>query len=640
MKSMTRPIISKTSFTRGDDCSLATVYSVTHPEEATQPDMQYIFDNGERVGIMARNLFPGAVTVEYDKYENRARHTQDLIESGVQTICEAAFLKDGLFAAADIICVKSDKHVILYEVKSSTEIKDIFYRDLAFQTFLIEKCGYHIDEANIVYVNKDFVKNGSIDPKEFFVIENVSVDVRNLLTSVESEINEIQNDLYNGIEIDSPPFGQHCFTPYACPFWNKCKKHLPQDSIFDIKGSMRTSTKVKLYYDGVTDMKAFLGLKRQNPKYVQQARLQVEKNDEIEVKMEELKSFLDTLEFPLTSLDFETIAPSIPVFDGTGPYDQIVTQFSAHVLNGWCGALKHFEFLANPEEDWRSDVAHQLVKACPSTGSIIVWNKTMEYNRIMEMAEMPCNADIKDELTSIAVRIVDLMVPFKNRIVYNRAMQGSYSLKYVLPALCPSRRDLSYTNLSVNNGMLASQVFSEMIYGKMSKIQVAATRRDLLTYCELDTYGPFHILNKLYYIVDPDCKTLFVSTTIKRDHTQRTLRVGDYVTTNVGNGTIIGFTPCFVRIRLEKHKRHILRMAHNLYNHSGLNVPSEKSERIPASACGNVTFYDVTGKEVKIGNYVITGSQLGQVVGRTDFFLKIQLSNGKIVRRNGTFTII
>ena len=150
---------------------------------------------------------------------------------------------------------------------------------------------------------------------------------------------EIQNVLEKGLEITPPPFGEHCFKPYECPFWGRCKSHLPKDSIFDIKGGMRTSTKVKLYYEGVKDMNAFLSLKKQNPKYRQQARLQVEKNDETEVDMDALKCFLDTLEFPLTSLDFETIAPSIPVFDGTRPYDQIVTQFSAHILKDWSGSL-------------------------------------------------------------------------------------------------------------------------------------------------------------------------------------------------------------------------------------------------------------------------------------------------------------
>lgn len=632
-------VITKSFFTRGDECPLATVNSVRHPEEASQPDIQYIFDGGERVGDLARNLFPGAITIGYDKYEVRAKKTRNLICGGTPTICEASFLKDGLFAAVDILRVKSNGHVALYEVKSSTKIKDIFYRDIAFQAYLVESCGYHIDETYLVYVNSDFVKDGPIDPEQFFTITDVSDHVKNLLPTIEVEIQEIRNILVNGSEIVPPPFGEHCFKPYACPFWNKCKAALPQDSIFDIQGGMRISTKIKHYYEGVTDMKAFLALKGQNPKFTQQARLQVEGSNALEVNKEELSNFLDTLVFPLTSLDFETIMSPIPVFDGNHPYTQIATQFSAHVLNGWGGALEHYEFLADPNEDWRAKLAHQLVAACPPDGSIIVWNKGMEYNRIIEMADMPCNADIKDELMSIAERIVDLMVPFRNRVVYNRLMKGSYSLKYVLPALCPYRKDLSYTNLSVNNGLLASQVFSEMMYGNMSELQMTATRRDLLTYCELDTYGPFHVINKLYHIVDPDCKKLFVDSVVQ-DHTQRTIRVGDHVTTNVGNGTVIGFTPCFVRVRLKDHSRTILRMAHNLYNRSGVEIPDVEHKKMPKSTTGKTTFYDVTGKEVKLGDFVVTGSTLGQVVDRTNFFLKIRLSDGTEVKRCGTVIIV
>lgn len=647
---MAANVITKSRFNCGDDCLLATVNTVICPTDATQPDMQYIFDNGTDVGELARNLFPGAVTVEYGKYAERANRTRELINNGTQTICEASFLNDGLFAAIDILRVGSGNHVDIYEVKSSTcmvdsgktkkkKIKDIFYRDIAFQAYLVEKSGYTVDSTYLVYINYEFVKNGPIDPTQFFIVEDVSDNVRNLLPVVDAEVKEMKSILDKGLEIDPPTFGEHCFKPYACPFWQKCKKALPKDSIFDIKGRMRFSTKVKLFYEGVTDMAAFLKLKNQNEKYVQQARLQVSGSNDTEVKMDELKAFLDTLQFPLTSLDFETIQQAIPVFDGDAPYTQIATQFSAHVLKEWGGALEHFEFLANPNKDWRKDLAHALVKACPPTGSILIWNSSMEPHRVEEMAEMPCNADIRDALLSIKERMVDLMVPFMNRVVYNRLMKGSYSLKYVLPALCPGRNDLSYEDLSVNNGLLASQVFAEMMHGKMSSFQMAATRRDLLTYCELDTYGPMHILNCMYHIVDPDCKQLFV-VSVKHDHTQRTIRVGDHVATNIGTGTVTGFTPCFVRVRLDGRNRKILRMSHNLYNMSGLSVLEHPDRKIPEIPGGVVDFYDVTGRVVKLGDYVITNSQLGKVVGRTDYFLKIRLKNGKEVLRCGTFVIV
>ena len=48
------------------------------------------------------------------------------------------------------------------------------------------------------------------------------------------------------------------------------------------------------------------------------------------------------------------------------------------------------------------------------------------------------------------------MVPFRERWYYTPEMQGSYSIKKVLPALVP---DLSYDNLDIKGGGVASSTF-------------------------------------------------------------------------------------------------------------------------------------------------------------------------------------
>jgi hypothetical protein len=121
---MANLVITKSRFNCGDDCLLATVNTITHPAEGTQPDMQYIFDNGTDVGVLARQLFPGAVTVEYGKYAERATRTRELINNGTQTICEASFLKDGLFAAIDILRVGSGNHVDIYSMSGEQTRQD------------------------------------------------------------------------------------------------------------------------------------------------------------------------------------------------------------------------------------------------------------------------------------------------------------------------------------------------------------------------------------------------------------------------------------------------------------------------------------------------------------------------------------
>ncbi len=637
---MTDYVITKSKMIDGDDCPLATINHIRHPFEAAPFDLEYIADNGKEVGILARGLFEGSVTVNYSKnYSDRASETRWYIHNGHEYINEAAFFNANLFAAVDILHVKQPgNHVEVFEVKSSTKMKDIFYRDLAFQVNLVERCGFIVDASYVVLVNPEFVKNGEIDPKDFFIISDVSEDIKNMQPAIKSEIDSIKEALDKGMDI-TPPIGEHCFKPYACQYYHKCRAALPEHPIFDIRG-MKISTKMKHFNSGVTSMEAFLQLKKQNPKFVQQARFKVEGIKETVVNDENVKKFLESVPVGegknINSVDFETVAPAEPIFDGMKPYQQLVTQFSVHVYDG---SLHHYEYLADPKKDWRSELAHELVKACAETGPVIVWNKTMEYSRIMEMSEMPCNEDIKDKLVSLADRIVDLMVPFRERDIYNDDMDGSYSLKNVLPALYPYRSDLSYKDLAVNNGMMASLVFTQMMRGEMSALQEAATRRDELTYCELDTLAPLYILDYMYRLVYPNAKPMSLEKP-KRDRTHRSIRVGDYVTTNVGNGTVVGFTPCFVRVRLEKRNRTVLRMAHNIYNHSGLELDDQNTEKMPEIPGGVISFYDVTGREVQLGDYVVTRAQVGQVVDRTDYFLKIRLNDGKEVLRCGTFVII
>ena len=92
--------------------------------------------------------------------------------------------------------------------------------------------------------------------------------------------------------------------------------------------------------------------------------------------------------------------------------------------------------------------------------------------------------------------IRDLMVPFKKRHYYCRAMAGSYSIKYVLPALFPDDPELDYHNLeSVHNGTEASEMFNRM--AEMEPEELERNRAHLLKYCGLDTYATVKVWQNL-----------------------------------------------------------------------------------------------------------------------------------------------
>ena len=92
--------------------------------------------------------------------------------------------------------------------------------------------------------------------------------------------------------------------------------------------------------------------------------------------------------------------------------------------------------------------------------------------------------------------IKDLMLIFKDRAYYCREMGGSYSIKKVLPALCPDDAELDYHALDlIHNGGEATTAFTAMP-GKTPE-ERQRTRAALLAYCRLDTLAMVKILEKL-----------------------------------------------------------------------------------------------------------------------------------------------
>lgn len=76
--------------------------------------------------------------------------------------------------------------------------------------------------------------------------------------------------------------------------------------------------------------------------------------------------------------------------------------------------------------------------------------------------------------------IKDLMTPFQNKHYYHPKMQGSYSIKYVLPSLVPEM-EKAYKELNlVHHGGEAMQTFANL--PKMDEETRQAYRNALLEY--------------------------------------------------------------------------------------------------------------------------------------------------------------
>ena len=135
--------------------------------------------------------------------------------------------------------------------------------------------------------------------------------------------------------------------------------------------------------------------------------------------------------------------------------------------------------------DDRRNMAENLVKDIPETGSVVAYNATgAESVRIREFASL--YPDLSEKLNAINARMEDMQIPFITGAVYDIRMRGQWSLKVIMSMM----NDASYQDLDINQGMEAVYQWRHLDYDddtpeeKKEKIV-----EDLKKYCGMDAYA-------------------------------------------------------------------------------------------------------------------------------------------------------
>jgi hypothetical protein len=295
----------------------------------------------------------------------------------------------------------------------------------------------------------------------------------------------------------------YCFEPYECEYRTYCWKHIPKNSVFDISGhSLHREKKFDLYKRGVISYKQLL---ESGEKLNDAALLQIETfvyKKPPEINKDAIRLFLDTLSWPLYFLDFETFKEAIPPFDGLRPYMQVPFQYSLHIQKTPDATPEHREFLAKEGIDPRVELAVSLCEDIPRNVCVLAYNMSFEKRCIKELShwlEKQGENEIAAHLMNIHDNINDLMKPFQHRDYYSFEQDGSFSIKKVLPALCPDDPDLDYNKLDlVHHGGEAQTAYSDL--SEKNPEERERIRTALLAYCRLDTLAMVKILEKLLNI--------------------------------------------------------------------------------------------------------------------------------------------
>lgn len=473
--------LTKSKYLAGLQCPKRLHLTVHRPDLATPPDAaaRAILGRGTEVGLLARRLCPGGVAVEPHpgKPEAALARTAELLaDPAVPAIFEGALAADGALVRVDIL-ERAPRGMdgmrwILTEVKASSRVKDVHLDDIALQAYVVEGAGVPLAGVRLLTVNRDCVFDGrELDLSRYFVgrdVTRAAADRRARIADDLAAMREV-------VEATEPPAvepGAHCQRPYRCPFWSHCTRDKPARWIFHLPGA--GSVAERLAARGVRTIDE-IPPRTRLPPLLRRVR------DRVEWIGPGLAAALKKVRPPVHHLDFETVAPAVPRWAGTRPFQAIPVQWSDHI-EGADGSLRHAEYLCTEPKDPREEFAATLLETLGGEGTICVYSSS-ERLVLEELAE--AFPRLQPDLERAIARLWDLYEVIRDGY-YHPAFAGALSIKAVLPALVPG---LHYDDLAVRDGATASRLYERMVFEERDWVEREAIRLALLDYCRRDSLG-------------------------------------------------------------------------------------------------------------------------------------------------------
>ena len=244
--------LSKSSYCKCVQCKKILWLKKYRPEYVVQTAKDSVLENGSRVGELAKGLFGEYQDIEFNENLNiMIEKTQQVLKNKPNIITEASFNYENNFCSVDIL--KNDiEGVEIYEVKSSTEVHDIYIDDASYQCYVLSNLGLNVKRVCIVYINNQYIREDELEIGKLFNIEDITDIAKSKQEEIRNNIASLNKFMEEHDENNEPntDIGMHCFEPYDCEFWEYCTKNLPKPNVFDIAGGMRKDKKFEKYYEG------------------------------------------------------------------------------------------------------------------------------------------------------------------------------------------------------------------------------------------------------------------------------------------------------------------------------------------------------------------------------------------------------
>lgn len=438
-------------------------------------ETQARFAEGHEVGAIAQRLYDtgGGVLVEYgDDLSGAVERTQQVLKGSPSVpVFEATFVRNGLLVRADVLLRGADGPKLI-EVKASGSVKPQHVEDCAVQSWVLDTTPARPRAVALAHVDSSFVYPGDGDYAGLLAEVDLTVEATRLRAEVPDWVLAAKRVLSR----DEPEaaIGRRCSTPYDCPFMAYCWK----DTEYPIANLPGVNSRLdELLAAGYHDVRE---VPEPMVRGAQQLRVWRAVRDGRATLAAEAREAFSGLGWPRCYLDFETAGGAVPRWAGTRPWQQLPFQFSLHVEHA-DGRLEHAEFLDTSGGHPARAVAKALIEACGEAGPVFMYTP-FERGCINTLGQF-C-PDLREQLEAIAARLVDLH-PIARQHYYHPAMQGSWSIKKLLPAIAP---EMDYSTLGeVQEGGAAQRAWAEATNPATGEARRAEIRAALLAYCRHDT---------------------------------------------------------------------------------------------------------------------------------------------------------
>jgi hypothetical protein len=575
--------LSKTDYKTARGCPTKLYYRMNKYPSNTDGDeyIELLAEGGYMIGAIASLLFPDAIMVDEPDHFKAMGLTQGYFQRENVTLLEAAFESKGKFARPDIL-IKQGNHLILIEVKAksfNSSVENPFHNkngsivpawqpyleDITFQALILRElfpassitCELMmpdklrttaIDNLHSLFALNEIAEDDSGYPRARFTFTgdveqlrrdhfltrvNVDREVADLFPDVSSAAETFLNSLNPLIKLQVPI----SFSCKGCEYrvdeseekngfrecWGKLAN--PKPHILDLYfggtvkqvGELIAAGKTSLFdlpesalakKDGTMGARAERQLIQ-----MQHTKANTEWIDPV------LRSILDSFEYPLHFIDFETSGLAVPYHAGMHPFENVAFQWSCHTIEKLGAAPQHTEWINIEQAFPNFSFAESLMKHLNRDGTVFMWatHENSILKQILQQLEGRYdNQELKDWLEWMtSSRMVDM-----NKLTLNHyfhpLMKGKTSIKNVLDAVWKTNAILrerfpeyvkeengellsphkslpplviNGRDAFVNEGTGAITAYQSMLY---STQDTDATTREqwkqlLLKYCELDT---------------------------------------------------------------------------------------------------------------------------------------------------------